>query len=152
MDSLEQVKVSLKKLTQEGTNTYGTSALVESLKTHCGMSYRELHAHAKCSGAGMTRWRSLDHGNTKRFAPLVSLAESLLVAEKSKTRSEIPAVSKATASYPSVKEAIKALTLEHLESRLCDALKIVLGTPLEGCSVQKVEMEDSTVKLMLVLK
>ena len=151
MKTLEEIEVSLKKLTQEGANTYGTRALIESLKAH-GVPYRKLKEVAHCSTAGLTRWRSLDRGNTQRFAPLVSLAESLLVAEKSKTRSEIPAVSKATASYPSVKEAIKALTLEHLENRLCDALKIVLGTPLEGCSVQKIEMEDNTVKLMLVLK
>lgn len=150
MNSLEQVEVSLKKLTQEGTKTHGTSALVESLKSH-GMSYRELTRYAKCSDAGMMRWRSLDRADTQRFAPLVSLAESL-VAAKDATRLGMTAASNATTSYLSVKDAIKALTLEHLENRLCDALKSVLQSPLEACSVQKIEMEDDTVKLMLVLK
>jgi len=80
----QSLQQALSRHRTDGRYSLGTAAIVESLHTDYKLSYEQIADIAKVSIAGLGRWRKLDKGEHKTFAPLLGYAEKLLGGEAGK--------------------------------------------------------------------
>ncbi|GJH34207.1 hypothetical protein CBA19CS91_15640 [Paraburkholderia hospita] len=147
-DALEPIRKALRELTQRGNLTYGTSALVESLKDHWGVSYADVADRAGVTEQGLRRWRQNNSGETARFEKLITIANR----ELAKDASVVEKPSAAENPTRSVADAFKYVPLQQVERTLQKAFSTDLGILPGSCKVTNVEMEGPAIRLTLMLE
>ena len=139
---VDTIKAALSQLTTEGDLTHGTSALVESIKTHTHLSYKKIGEAAGVTEQGVRRWRENNSGQASRVQALVNFAQTLIT---------VPAGA-AIRPAGNAADALRAVTPLAVQTCVKEGLEALLGIGLNACTLVKLETNNGKVTIELALE
>lgn len=139
---VDTIKAALSQLTTEGDLTHGTSALVESIKTHTHLSYKKIGEAAGVTEQGVRRWRENNSGQASRVQALVNFAQTLIT---------VPAGA-AVRPTGNAADALRAVTPLAVQTCVKEGLEALLGIGLNACTIVKLETNNGKVTIELALE
>lgn len=139
---VDTIKAALSQLTTEGDLTHGTSALVESIKTHTHLSYKKIGEAAGVTEQGVRRWRENNSGQASRVQALVNFAQNLIT---------VPAGA-AVRPAGNAADALRAVTPLAVQTCVKEGLEALLGIGLNACTIVKLETNNGKVTIELALE
>ena len=139
---VDTIQAALSQLTTEGDLTHGTSALVESIKTHTHLSYKKIGEAAGVTEQGVRRWRENNSGQASRAQALVNFAQTLIT---------VPAGA-AVRPAGNAADALRAVTPLAVQTCVKEGLEALLGIGLNACTIVKLETNNGKVTIELALE